>query len=235
MIQFGHGVFVFKRISPEDLGISDDELLLGYFESQLMGANGISLFAARGPSSLEEADLTIYNTLKSSIQSIAAGDTPSTAIPVEAFEWTYAELGITSTSTDDEINAALQAKLGDITAYLLADLPYDLYWYNKTAGIGLSLSMSNDTANSKIMISSATLNFTPSADYKDAEDYTVDTAKTSAASAAAANAAGIVTENAGGTDLERLTAYKDAICGLVSYDEEAASSSYDIVASGISP
>ena len=56
--------------------------------------------------------------------------------------------------------------------------------------------------------------------------YTVNTTFASTVTAAQTKAAKIVTDNASKTDNEKLIAYKNAICNLVSYNDDAASDNY---------
>ena len=92
---------------------------------------------------------------------------------------------------------------------LIADCPYDMYWY----GNHIQLQKSDGLL---------TLQFVVSDNYA-ADSFHVNTAKVSAASKAAANARAIVNKNASKSDYDKLAAYRDAICGLVSYNDQAAS------------
>ena len=99
--------------SVEDDGISSDELLLGYLEQISFGDSGISLFADH--SSLLSANAkTAYDKLKPLVAKVANGTLASTKF----------NLGV---ELDESDRKALMT-------VLMADCPYDLYWYDKTAG-----------------------------------------------------------------------------------------------------
>ncbi|MCC8151408.1 MAG: hypothetical protein LIO96_08140 [Lachnospiraceae bacterium] len=108
---------------------------------------------------------------------------------------------------------------------LLNDCPYELYWFNKTKGIATSYSISSD--GTKVSISDITITFYVASDYQSGgSNTTVDTSKVEAAKTAAANAKEIVDKYSSYSDAEKLKAYKNEICDLVSYNTEAASGDY---------
>ena len=105
---------------------------------------------------------------------------------------------------------------------LLADCPYELYWFDKTKEGAMQLSYGLSGNSSEIFITSLTFSFKVAEAYKGADDYTTDISKTSAVTTAVANANAIVDKYAGNTDWEKLNAYRTEICRLVSYDRSAA-------------
>lgn len=125
-----------------------------------------------------------------------------------------------------------KAKLYDfesVYSALMADEPYAFYWYDKTEGVlfGLDVLIDSSASTSNIYFKgnpAFTLMFTVSHDYRaeGGNEYDVDTSKTSATSAAVSNAAGIITDNSSGTDFAILNAYKEAICSMTDYDDNAA-------------
>ena len=121
---------------------------------------------------------------------------------------------------------------------LLADCPYDLYWANKKVSYPKSVGYSAGAEEIEDEPGTYQAVFTYSNDYiiykfqvspeyraAESDLYTLDTEKTSAASAAAENARGIVTEAAGLSDYEKLVHYKEAICERTSYNTAAAEAS----------
>lgn len=209
--------------SVDDFGLSDDELLLGYFENKLYGIDGgISTFAIPNTRSLTTKEKAAYDALKAAAIEIAKGDRASAEIDV-VLTWTPSEAGVDAFSPENISNVFNSVTdtidTGKVMSYLLADCPYEFYWFNKVAGMQIPVSMSTYTSTSLPI----TFKFQMSVgkEYADTADYTVKTSVTKSASAAATNANAIVTSNAGKSELERLTAYKDAICSLVSYDDEA--------------
>ncbi len=103
---------------------------------------------------------------------------------------------------------------------LLIEYPYEMYWFDKT--IGMSISYSVNTVGTKQTVPSVTFNFTVAQEYKGSENFTVNIAKTTAAAAASTEAKAIVEANKSKTDYEKLVAYKEAICNLVTYNTSAA-------------
>ena len=203
----------------------NDELLLGYFEQQLFDEESVSNYVATsvlGPSKLSGDALNVYKTLKSKIADIAAGKVGSTEFTLPDVTFTYEQLGLTSGCSNSDISAALSDINGKIYDYLLYDIPYEFYWHDKTVGFRYGCSYARGSTG--ITCTSYSYKFTPGVEYAGSSDYTVDTAKTKAASAAAENAAAIVTENSGKGNVAKLTAYKEKICELVTYDDAAVDS-----------
>ena len=230
----------------------NDTLYAGYAQRILYG--GISLYSSSyGESTLTGLDLKIYRLLKERITAVANGTASSTS-----FMLTWEELGITQTTwTEEELGvpiwkdenkpmnglaeeaeAAVMKEIGydagrvpAIISALLADCPYELYWYDKSAGTEYTkipvMGASYIKGNSSIYLldNGITISFSVAGDYAGDGTYTTDTSKTGAASRAAATAQQVVNDNAGKSDVEKLTAYKDYICGAVSYNSAAAGGS----------
>ena len=92
---------------------------------------------------------------------------------------------------------------------LVADCPYEMYWY----------------ANHVQFIKGGgklTVLFLVSSNYA-AGDFRVDTSKVARAARAASNARAIVSRYASRSDYDKLVAYRDEICNLVSYNRQAVS------------
>ena len=162
--------------------------------------------------------------------------------------WTAAELGVDSIWTLDENgNVALDengyASISDeaanaaaakadynlkaILRALIADHPYHLYWYEKTQSTrstGFSMSAGYDNAAGEYVLSlEGSLSFSfPVADEYAAGQYTVDTAIGKSVQTSVANANAIVSKYSSSSDYDKLLGYKNEICDLVSYNDEAA-------------
>ena len=132
----------------------------------------------------------------------------------------------------DEAKQALQAKYSDRNAYsaqtllnaFLADLPYDLYWFNKVIGQGGGMKLqrrgSYKATKSQITLTNAryVFSYTVSTEYaKNGEAYVVDQSDRHTLDTAVANAKAIVTKYASRGDREKLDAYRLEICELVKY------------------
>ncbi len=216
-----------------------DELFEGYVEKTFYGDYGASVYSTTARDNLSEADAKIYDALKPEIAKIANGESESAKISIDnsllpKATFTPDELGVTS-FTESTINTAKAninaEKLGfdfvEICEALMYDCPYELYWFDKTIGYGISYVISY-SANS-LTVKDFKFNYIVSKDYSSSGTtgtYVTSTTKTAAAKNAAANAKTVVSNNADKTDIEKLFAYKEYICGEVSYNHDAASDSY---------
>jgi len=168
----------------------------------------------------------VYSYLKTEIQKIADGNRTSATFDISAIVSTSAE----AKEVSDNLNI--------ITSYLLTDCPYELYWYDKSArnapsgsqgAINYSYSQSQDGKASNVIV-----RMLVSAEYRsdnlegqEGWYYTADAAKAKAANAVTAKAQEIVDANESKSDRDKLLAYKNAICDLVSYNTNAAEPDYN--------
>lgn len=222
---------------PDSLPDSD-ELFAAYvqqeFDREIYG--GISIFGTAAGDRLSGLEKDIYTDLKMKITAVATGARSSTVFDVSAdfssLKWTKAELGVSAIvsggSVTDEAQAAVNkafsqaVDLEKILNCLLADCPYELYWFNKTSGMAVQRGTSYSSTS--VSITGLTLSFTVASAYASGT-YTANTAKTGATSTAVTNAKAIVTANASKADREKLEAYRAKICELVSYNSSAAGGS----------
>lgn len=116
-----------------------------------------------------------------------------------------------------------------VLSALMADLPYELYWFDKTMGALPSIdggySAKSDDKHIELERCNYVISFSVSKDYQ-AEAYDPEkpavTGKVAAVEEAVTNAANIIKANENKSDYEKLCAYKDAICALTSYNDAAA-------------
>ena len=177
---------------------SDGALLDGYlyqlagmdiadYERGFDTAGTPAMYAASG--NLTAAEQAAYNTLKEQLILIANGQRKDTAIQ------------ITGTLPD-------QTSANKVWQALLADLPYALYWHDKTVGIGYSYIPDNGWKN-------ITFKFAVAAEFRGGSLYTTNIPNVPAAVAAAKQ---VVSANRGKTDYDKLQAYRQYICDQVSYN-----------------
>ena len=228
-------VFVTNHTVPEDDGYTEAELLEGYFFSVSgLYEDNSSPFLAPRPALPGELS-SVYNEVKPMVKQVADGIRASTIFEIPG-TWTKpkSEWGITgevisADALTAEASAAIDAafNLDALMQRMLSEMPYELYWFDKTKGIGMSygvslsgeiltvknlkLSMYISQAYAKINEGGATY-----------DPLTADTAKTSAAKRAAENATQVVAANTAKSDHEKLKAYLDYIKAAVSYNNEAA-------------
>lgn len=120
----------------------------------------------------------------------------------------------------------------DVFNALMADEPYALYWYDKTEGVtygvtGMYYYSSGNSSDIFFLPSNdpaLKLLFTVSSRYRPAGGGRTDvnTAETGAAALAVESAAAIIEDNKQESDIDKLTAYKEEICALTSYNHTAA-------------
>lgn len=188
----------------EDAIPDSDELFAGYVEKVLYeGMNdGISSFGVVGEERLQgDCNKKLYAVLKEKIKEIAAGRITNTRISLD-----LREIGIT---TFAEVQTAIDTN--SVLSYLLADCPYEFYWFDKTAGMSIGY-------DSRLQ---GTFSFTVAKEYQGGDQYTVSS-DVSKVQAAAQTARQIVKDNENKSDYEKLSAYREQICGLVSYNTAAA-------------
>ena len=228
-------VFVTNHTVPEDDGYTEAELLEGYFFSVSgLYEDNSSPFLAPRPALPGELS-SVYNEVKPMVKLVADGTRASTIFEIPG-TWTKpkSEWGITgevisADALTAEASAAIEAafNLDALMQRMLSEMPYELYWFDKTEGIGMSygvslsgeiltvknlkLSMYISQAYAKINEGGATY-----------DPLTADTEKTSAAKRAAENATQVVAANTAKSDYEKLKAYLDYIKAAVSYNNEAA-------------
>lgn len=167
---------------------------------------------------------------------------------LEKTAWTAAELGVDSVFELDESGnvildengyAFLSMEAADaaekkagydlmkVLGALQADYPYQLYWYEKTqntvtTGIEMYVDYDEAADDYVVVIVGSILVSCPVAEEFSAGEYMVDTSVGQAVQSSVANAASIVSKYSGSSDYDKLRGYKDEICGLVSYNDEAA-------------
>ena len=205
---------------------------------------------------LPEPSLSLYKALRTRVSNVAAGKDGDTAFAIsygDVFQNTFTaeELGVNDIIIDGSItqeakDAAMatmkqnrsEIRVTEAVLCLIADSPYELYWYDKSEGHGtkVSYTTSKYSANQTTITVQGTINvkMSVSRDYAvqagtldgeiTYEEYTADTRYGASAQAAAENAAVIIAENRNKSDEEKMAAYRDAICALAEYNYEATES-----------
>lgn len=198
------------------------ELFDGYVYQLFYGDAGVSLYGNVGGERLTGDEEIIYNTLKNHIEKIASGEESVTKDIVFSAESSPLSMIGSVTGTDKEIQQAVSEKTRQVLRYLLMDCPYDLYWFDKTVGMGAAAGMSGSAGSSSYTLRTIRISFAVAKEYQGTDQYTVDPAKVNIAKSAAEKAKTIVAANKDKTDYEKLVAYRKNICDLVSYNDDAA-------------
>ena len=228
-------VFVTNHTVPEDDGYTEAELLEGYFlsVSGLYEDNSSPFLAPRPPLPGELS--SVYNEVKPMVKLVADGTRASTIFEIPGTwtkpksEWGITGAVISAGTLTAEASAAIEAafNLDALMQRMLSEMPYELYWFDKTEGIGMSygVSLSGEILTVKNLKLSMYISQAYAKINEDGATYdplTADTAKTSTAKRAAENATQVVAANTAKSDYEKLKAYLDYIKAAVSYNNEAA-------------
>ena len=202
---------------------------------------------------LNDVTNNIYRRLVPEIKKIAAGESASATIVITDMPITYTQedLGHITIIEGDALSEAAGARIGELfgadvnhdalLSKLLANMPYELYWFDKTNGMAISYGIEAD--ENTVTIPYIVVGFCVADAYRDTTkyvvnekgeqildkdnnpipDYTaVDTTKTGAATAAAATAAQVVAENRSKGTYGKLVAYREYITKAVDYNFAAA-------------
>ena len=228
-----------QTVIPDADALPDnDELFYGYL-LRLSGASDSAelLSDSVAGDKLGEKDRELYDKLKDLVTKIAAGEETSSVLTITyddfPLTWTAADLGV-SDCFSDEGGAAIQAKIKECYNYntravlnsLLADCPYELYWYDKVTGSSYGGSGSSYSGSSaSITLKSApkfTYTMKVAANYQGGNNTTVNRALHTGIDNVVSTAQGIVSKYAAQSDYDKLLGYSTEICNLVEYDYDAA-------------
>ena len=237
----------------------NDELFAKYVNQVFYGPslNQKKLLKSSGASRLSDNNFLIYSYLKDGAAEVASGVRSSTVFEISIADllpdsYTASDLGVTAivdannnitTAAQNALISKLNIDMSLVLDALLADCPYELYWFDKVTGYAWgypSIGARNEGNGWVIYFNQSgyfTVYMAVAEDYTDDTSQTyitvgstnyfieADTSKTSAATAAASNARTIIEEYQSLSDLEKLYAYKDKICGLTDYNSVAATTS----------
>ena len=236
-------VEITETVAPAGGSQSDAELLEGYLYA-ISGIRRGSPGHRAPPRPLTVELKDVEDALKGKIKEVAAGNLASTQFSFEnTWTKTKAEWGIAS---DDPVisggaltpqaSEAIKAKLGldALMRKQLLEMPYELYWHDKTQSVRMRYGIS--TSGNNVTVRNLTLSMNVSQDYaKDGVNeegkpiyypLIADTAKTGAAATAAANALNVVAANTDKSDYDKLVSYREYIKDAVDYDYDAAGGGY---------
>ena len=218
------------------------ERLNGYAEKELQEQirekNGDRRLRKNNASKLDGLNRQVYSLLYQDICAVAAGERNSTIFTIDVSDlsvengWTAEDLGVSSLVTNlngsyvisqeakDAVDSLLGLNLQLIVSSLLADCPYELYWYDKTANTRWKKYGFLVKDNILSITGTMEFSFPVSSDYA-VDTYVVDDSYGDAVQRAKENAADIVRDHEGEGDFERLDTYRIEICNLVSYNNSA--------------
>ena len=228
----------------------NDELFREYIQRKLTVTKGTkrrALDSVTGRSKLTGNNVLLYDEYKAQIAMVAEGSLTYTVFKVPISKlglsnptvYTKEQFGVESLVQGEGIIPELEAAIKAAVEYdgekildaLLADCPYELYWFKKNSstkfsGTGCHIEGNGD----EITVTWKATEFTASLQV--AQPYAADTYQTNPAeikraNTAISNAASIVSSANGKSDYQKLVFYMNEICKRVAYDKAAAQSGSD--------
>ena len=217
---------------PGETGDDEADELFDAYAQQVLGIVNPSLQQNRHlGNDLTGINQLLYNYLAARTEAIAAGreknskfTIPLSTLGLSNAKWTNKQLGISSGKSFSTavFESATGLNTRKVMNMLMADYPYELYWYCKT--VGFTYVYRYKYSSSKVQLTSFTFSMAVNQEYS-AGNYVVSSARIGVVQQAAANARSIVSANAGKSDLNKLDAYWRKICDLVKYNQSAFSQS----------
>lgn len=180
----------------------------------------------RGGITLSDEEREIYDRLYDKIIKIASdGGSTSDMLSGKKMtvSWSYEELGLSSSASDSscrtEALKALRTSLNKVRDALIAECPYELYWFDKTTGY--SYSYSNPERNKDtVSVEIANIKFAVAQAYQlGGNANKVSAVKAMMAERSVSYAQAIVDKYRNASDYDKLSGYKDEICSLADYDD----------------
>ncbi len=182
-------------------------------ESEIPG-DGLDAFERGAAGKLLNGDTGLaYDALVPVIKQIANGERESATIYVGKIDGVEAFADFRGTYEEFDFERLVDA--------LLADFPYELYWFDKSEGVRSTV----ETHYKSMAL--FVISFYVTENYQDDNPYTVNSEAAKQTARTVAVAKEIVEKYAGVSDYEKLVGYSKEICDLVSYNYEAASDDYD--------
>ena len=217
----------------------NDALFADYLHRRMYGsvsAEAMMAGVTDAADSLTAVERAVYDAMIPQVIRVADGEETSTVFaasltgPGLQDSYTAEDLGVSAliedgNMTDEAYNAMSELyDLSKVIYALKADLPYAFYWYGNSYSY-TSVSYRTDGSTIWFNPSNITISLRPADDYK-AGEYLTDSTKTSAAKKVVEKAHAIVEANDSLDDYGKLTAYKNAVCGLTEYNYAAAGGQY---------
>lgn len=231
-------VFIFTFIFITFALINLISMPAQHVSHQKTKAETVNSYKPVAKNQLNTAAKNLYDYLADKFIKISNGELSSSKFEID--KDTLNSMGIKTSWTNTELNKSTisindveplffeQLELTNLLLAIMHDMPYELYWFDKTIGTSESLLVS--TSQTKITITSYILIFSVCKDFRPAsynsQSPTVDTTTATFAKTCLDNAKQIVEQYKNLNDYEKLVAYKNKILDLVSYNTEAVSGSY---------
>ena len=219
------------RFVPDCDGLpSDDELFAGFVDMQFQNVGAriqLGVPATYGNAAGKQLNgdtKKVYDALVPILRKIANGERTPTSIVLAsdpAFEPdVYVSFNDNNFYQDPDF-------LNDLLLSLLEDLPYEMYWFDKTTGLSLGWATDN-YGNTAILLAFAVSEYFAAGQIDPMFGFydNVNTYITGSAKKAAANAKTVANQISASVqgDYQKLSAFRNWICNAVTYDYDAAQS-----------
>ncbi len=219
-----------EEFAVPESDFDNDELAAKYIMNKMSGGSEATYRKYDLSGYLEQYDKTIFNYIVPVISDIASGNQTSAVITVPEdtllISFSNTDLGVEDFSalSVDEAKALVSQNMpihsSKIMNALLFASPYDLYWFDKTTGMGMTYSFSR--SRTTLRLYNFTFYFYVANEYQGRNNLEVSSEYGEAVSAAASNANTIIENNAGLDDYSKLLSYNNEICKLTDYNYSAA-------------
>jgi len=241
-------------VGDGDIELDNDELFSQYVDNAFH-SGGVSLFSLNEGDYLTGKDKILYDKMYEFIVSAAKGEQAESVLNVPMYELlgkecsegyfklTSEELGLDYIHEDGKANSNLNKALNNmfkcdtatVLYSLMADWPYELYWYDKATGLSQVNKNVGDASSLKISSADPNCIFVPesyckqitfyvSADYSltgESGTTAFNQEQMKSVSVAVENAKKVVEQAAGLNDYEKLDYYRGWICANVKYNFDA--------------
>lgn len=241
-------ILVEEEVSVEDNGITNDELFEKYVDEQFGIEQDIPEASPKKAARhtgvpLEGVNSVLYDLLEEKIEGVAAGEIDRAVfqftaedLQIDGVSYTAEELGVDYILDDggsallpeakDQFFEKIGFKLAVVNKALLYNHPYELYWYDKSTS-GAMRQVTSFSIGSGLSLTQMKIYMMVSADYSltgETRTNDIDTELASSVQTAVQNADAIVAEYENLNDYDKLLAYKNKVCELTDYNDEAADS-----------
>ena len=205
----------------DDADLPDNELLFDAYVAYMVFGDEIKvgMYDNWGKDSLtDNTEKELYEQLNSQISAVAAGTATSTKFTLRELSWTSVD--------------AFKASLKKVLNCIITDHPENLYWWGRiqsysqsTTPTSVTLTVDKMFANTSGESEEIAVNVQqPDGSVKSETRivyYSTDSTKVQTASAAIAKADAIISRHANEDDYTKLKSYKEEICELVTYNNDA--------------
>ena len=228
--------YYFRTIEVDDINPSTRNPDFGPEHNRVIAGSGLYRYEMIGNEKIA------YEKIRDCIIDIANGRTACTKFTItfaelglgDHHEFTAEELGVRSIIVDgkisDEAAKAMSQKtvinMQGIIYKALVDLPFDCYWFDKTALVkaesySVGATVTGDSVTLHYVGDGLTYRFPIVTTYAGSNDYYVSSGSIQRAIYASGRAKAIVNEYTDLSDYGKLMKYRDVICDLVDYNNPA--------------